>query len=75
MHLLGWASKVGDTINGECADEMGQDAGLIDSIEPAGELVQRLVRDAEAILTSRAAEVVAPAVPVSEAAASVVARS
>jgi NAD(P)H-dependent flavin oxidoreductase YrpB (nitropropane dioxygenase family) len=29
---------------------IGQDAGLIDAIEPAGEIVRRLVRDAETIL-------------------------
>jgi NAD(P)H-dependent flavin oxidoreductase YrpB (nitropropane dioxygenase family) len=29
---------------------MGQDAGLIDAIEPAGEVVRRIVRDAEAVL-------------------------
>jgi NAD(P)H-dependent flavin oxidoreductase YrpB (nitropropane dioxygenase family) len=29
---------------------MGQDAGLIDSIEPAGEIVRRIVREAEEIL-------------------------
>jgi NAD(P)H-dependent flavin oxidoreductase YrpB (nitropropane dioxygenase family) len=29
---------------------IGQDAGLIDAIEPGGEIVRRLVRDAEAVL-------------------------
>jgi NAD(P)H-dependent flavin oxidoreductase YrpB (nitropropane dioxygenase family) len=29
---------------------IGQDAGLIDAIEPAGEVVRRIVRDAEAVL-------------------------
>jgi hypothetical protein len=28
----------------------GQDAGLIDAIEPAGEIVEHIVRDAEEIL-------------------------
>jgi NAD(P)H-dependent flavin oxidoreductase YrpB (nitropropane dioxygenase family) len=32
---------------------MGQDAGLIDSIEPAGALVERLAADAEAALRER----------------------
>jgi NAD(P)H-dependent flavin oxidoreductase YrpB (nitropropane dioxygenase family) len=36
---------------------MGQDAGLIESIEPAGELVGRIVREAEAILNRRPTEV------------------
>ena len=30
---------------------IGQDAGLIDAVEPAGSIVERLVREAEAILT------------------------
>jgi hypothetical protein len=37
---------------------MGEDAGLIDSIEPAGALVQRLASDAEAILRERARDLV-----------------
>ena len=37
---------------------MGEDAGLIDSIEPAGALVERLARDAEAILRGRARNLV-----------------
>ena len=32
---------------------MGEDAGLIDSIEPAGALVERLTADAEAALRER----------------------
>ena len=32
---------------------LGQDAGLIDSIEPAGKLVQRLAAEAEAVLRER----------------------
>ena len=34
----------------EAALFMGQDAGLIDSIEPAGEIVRKIVREAEEIL-------------------------
>src|SRR3989454_6330317 len=37
---------------------MGQDAGLIDSIEPAGALVERLAAEAEAILRERAPRLV-----------------
>ncbi|HTD77781.1 MAG TPA: hypothetical protein VK898_09110 [Chloroflexota bacterium] len=36
---------------------IGQDAGLIDSVEPAAEIVQRMVREAEDILSRRPAEV------------------
>jgi NAD(P)H-dependent flavin oxidoreductase YrpB (nitropropane dioxygenase family) len=39
---------------------MGEDAGLIDSIEPAGALVERLAGDAEAALRERGGLVVAP---------------
>jgi NAD(P)H-dependent flavin oxidoreductase YrpB (nitropropane dioxygenase family) len=31
---------------------IGQSAGLIDSVEPAGELVQRIVREAEEIIAT-----------------------
>jgi len=37
---------------------MGEDAGLIDSIEPAGALVERLATEAEAILRRRARDLV-----------------
>jgi NAD(P)H-dependent flavin oxidoreductase YrpB (nitropropane dioxygenase family) len=37
---------------------LGQDAGLIDSIEPAGALVERLAAEAEAILRQRARDLV-----------------
>jgi NAD(P)H-dependent flavin oxidoreductase YrpB (nitropropane dioxygenase family) len=37
---------------------MGEDAGLIDSIEPAGALVTRLAADAEAILRRRPRDLV-----------------
>ena len=37
---------------------MGEDAGLIDSIEPAGVLVERLAAEAEAILRTRARDLV-----------------
>jgi NAD(P)H-dependent flavin oxidoreductase YrpB (nitropropane dioxygenase family) len=33
----------------------GQDAGLIDAIEPVGELIARMVRDAHAVITERLA--------------------
>jgi NAD(P)H-dependent flavin oxidoreductase YrpB (nitropropane dioxygenase family) len=36
---------------------IGQDAGLIDSIVPAAEVVERMVREAEAVLSERTAEV------------------
>ena len=49
------AREQGDVDNGSLL--IGQDAGLIDSIEPAGEIVGRIVSDAEAILTRRLAEV------------------
>jgi NAD(P)H-dependent flavin oxidoreductase YrpB (nitropropane dioxygenase family) len=39
---------------------IGQDAGLIDSIEPAASIVERVVREAETILSSRPAEVLLP---------------
>ncbi len=45
----------GDVDNGALL--IGQDAGLIDRVEPAGEIVQRLVRDAEELLSRRTAEV------------------
>ena len=38
----------------------GQDAGLIESIEPAGEIVARMVREACEIITGRLARMVAP---------------
>jgi NAD(P)H-dependent flavin oxidoreductase YrpB (nitropropane dioxygenase family) len=37
---------------------MGEDAGLIDSIEPAGALVERLAAEAEAILRARARDLI-----------------
>jgi NAD(P)H-dependent flavin oxidoreductase YrpB (nitropropane dioxygenase family) len=37
----------------------GQVSGLIDSLEPAGDLVERIVRDAEALLRGRATELLA----------------
>jgi NAD(P)H-dependent flavin oxidoreductase YrpB (nitropropane dioxygenase family) len=51
------AREQGDVENGALL--IGQDAGLIDSIEPAAEVVQRLVREAEALLSSRPGEVLA----------------
>ncbi len=38
---------------------IGQDAGLIDAIEPAGEIVARMVRDAHATITARLAAIAA----------------
>jgi len=47
------AFKAGDASS--AALFFGQDAGLIDSIEPAADLVARLVADAEAALRRAAA--------------------
>src|SRR5437870_10689431 len=52
------AREQGDVANGSLL--IGQDAGLIDSIEPAGSIVERVVRDAETILRRRLAEVLLP---------------
>jgi NAD(P)H-dependent flavin oxidoreductase YrpB (nitropropane dioxygenase family) len=49
------AREQGDVANGSLL--IGQDAGLIASVEPAGEVVQRMVREAEHILSRRPAEV------------------
>ena len=54
------AREQGDVANGSLL--IGQDAGLIDRVEPAGDIVQRLVREAEEILGRRPAEVL-PATP------------
>jgi NAD(P)H-dependent flavin oxidoreductase YrpB (nitropropane dioxygenase family) len=48
------AREQGDVANGSLL--IGQDAGLIDSVEPAGQIVQRIVREAEQILSRRPAE-------------------
>jgi NAD(P)H-dependent flavin oxidoreductase YrpB (nitropropane dioxygenase family) len=45
------ARAAGDATRGSLL--MGQDAGLIDSIEPAGSLVERLAADAEKALRER----------------------
>jgi NAD(P)H-dependent flavin oxidoreductase YrpB (nitropropane dioxygenase family) len=50
------ARAAGDAEQGSLL--MGEDAGLIDSIEPAGALVERLAADAEAILRQRARDLV-----------------
>ena len=34
-------------------DEIGQDAGLIDAVLPAAEVIQRMVAQAEEIITGR----------------------
>jgi len=54
------AREEGDVANGALL--IGQDAGLIDTIESAGSVVQRIVADAEEMLARRAAEVLVPAV-------------
>ena len=51
------ARETGDAERGSLL--IGQDAGLIDAIEPAGALVARLVGEAEEILRRRAPEVLA----------------
>ena len=48
------AREQGDVANGSLL--IGQDAGLIDRVEPAGDIVQRLVREAEEILGRRPAQ-------------------
>jgi NAD(P)H-dependent flavin oxidoreductase YrpB (nitropropane dioxygenase family) len=52
------ARELGDVDNGTLL--IGQDAGLIESVEPAAEIVQRLVREAEDLLAHRSAELLAP---------------
>ena len=42
----------------EASLSMGQDAGLINEILPAGEIVRRIAEDAEAIISGRLPEVV-----------------
>lgn len=48
------AREQADVDNGSLL--IGQDAGLIDRVEPAGEIVRRMVHEAEAILRRRPAE-------------------
>ena len=48
---LAKAREDGDVANGALL--IGQDSGLIDSIEPAGELVERIVREAAELLRTR----------------------
>jgi NAD(P)H-dependent flavin oxidoreductase YrpB (nitropropane dioxygenase family) len=52
------ARKSGDVAEGPLS--MGQDAGLIHDIVPAAEIVTRIAREAEQILTGRLAALVAP---------------
>lgn len=52
---LAEARAKGDVANGALL--AGQDAGLIDSVEPAGDVVRRIVIEAEEILGNRVAEV------------------
>ena len=54
------ARESGDVENGSLL--IGQDAGLISSIEPAARVVERLVSEAESLLAQRAAEVLSPVV-------------
>ena len=49
------ARASGDVANGTLL--VGQDAGLIDAVEPAGDVVRRIVLEAEDILGSRVSEV------------------
>jgi NAD(P)H-dependent flavin oxidoreductase YrpB (nitropropane dioxygenase family) len=51
------AREEGDAANGSLL--VGQDAGLIDTLEPAGEIVRRIVREAEDLLSERPAAVLA----------------
>lgn len=55
------ARRDGDVDHGALL--IGQDAGLIDHVEPAGEIVERLVRQAEELLSRRAADVLRPLSP------------
>jgi NAD(P)H-dependent flavin oxidoreductase YrpB (nitropropane dioxygenase family) len=48
------AREAGDVANS--APYVGQDAGLIDAVEPAADLVQRIVQQAESLLSTRPAE-------------------
>ncbi len=52
------AREAGDVDNGALL--IGQDAGLIDTIEPAGAIVERIVAEAESILARRGADVLSP---------------
>jgi NAD(P)H-dependent flavin oxidoreductase YrpB (nitropropane dioxygenase family) len=52
------AREAGDVDNGALL--IGQDAGLIDTIEPAAAIVERIVAEAEHILAQRSADVLAP---------------
>jgi NAD(P)H-dependent flavin oxidoreductase YrpB (nitropropane dioxygenase family) len=56
------ARQTGDVNNGALL--IGQDAGLIERIEPAAEVVSRVVREAEGILRQRPAEVLSDAASV-----------
>lgn len=51
---LATARAAGDAEHGSLL--IGQDAGLVDSIEPAGALVRRLAADAERVITERTRE-------------------
>jgi NAD(P)H-dependent flavin oxidoreductase YrpB (nitropropane dioxygenase family) len=53
------AREEGDVDNGSLL--IGQDAGLIERVEPAAEIVERLVREAEELLAQRAAAVLSDA--------------
>jgi NAD(P)H-dependent flavin oxidoreductase YrpB (nitropropane dioxygenase family) len=51
---LAHARQTGEVANS--APYVGQDAGLIESIEPAADIVRRIVHQAEALLSTRPAE-------------------
>jgi nitronate monooxygenase/enoyl-[acyl-carrier protein] reductase II len=55
------AREIGDTQ--EAPLSMGQDAGLIHDIAPAGEIVRRIVDEAERILADRLPQCLQPAAP------------
>jgi NAD(P)H-dependent flavin oxidoreductase YrpB (nitropropane dioxygenase family) len=58
IEKLAAARKSGDVDEGPLS--MGQDAGLIRDIPPAGELVTRIAREAEDILTQRLPRLIIP---------------
>jgi hypothetical protein len=41
----------------------GQDAGLIEAIEPAGDIITRIVREAHAVITERLTQLVGSPAP------------
>jgi NAD(P)H-dependent flavin oxidoreductase YrpB (nitropropane dioxygenase family) len=55
------ARQTGDVANGTLL--IGQDAGLIDAVEPAGDVVRRIAREAETLLGRRVSEVLPAVAP------------